>query len=46
MGQKVKQHIEAMNTPEGHAEQAKRTRFYLELRRLARQRGWDINKLF
>ena len=41
----VKKDLDAMATPEGRAAQASRTRYYLELRRLCRERGWDINKI-
>jgi hypothetical protein len=46
MGLKWKEELDAMATPEGRAAQASRTRYYLELRRLCRERGWDINKIF
>jgi hypothetical protein len=45
MGQLWKEELDAMNSPEGQAKQAKDTRFILELRHLARENGWDINKL-
>jgi len=45
MGLKWKEELDAMETPEGQAAQAKRTRFILELRRLCRERGWNVNKL-
>jgi len=45
MGQLGAKQIELMNTPEGRAGLQKRTRYYLELRRLCKQRGWDIKKL-
>jgi hypothetical protein len=45
MGVKVKEHIKAQETAEAAREQAVRTRFILELRRLCREKGWDINKL-
>jgi hypothetical protein len=46
MGLKWKEELDAMETPEGQAAQAKRTRFILELRRLCREHGWDIGKIF
>jgi hypothetical protein len=46
MRELVKKDLDAMATPEGRAAQASRTRYYLELRRLCRERGWDIKKLF
>jgi hypothetical protein len=45
MGKLVKEQLDLMNTPEGRAGLQKRTRYYLELRRLCKERGWDINKL-
>jgi hypothetical protein len=42
----VKKDLDAMATPEGRAALAKRTRYYLELRRICRERGWDIGKIF
>jgi len=45
MRELVKKDLDAMATPEGRAAQASRTRYYLELRRLCRERGWDIKKL-
>ncbi len=45
MRELVKKDLDAMATPEGRAAQASRTRYYLELRRLCRERGWDINKI-
>ncbi|MDO9334705.1 MAG: hypothetical protein Q7T57_09325, partial [Dehalococcoidales bacterium] len=41
----VQKDLDAMATPEGLTEQASRTRYYLELRRLCRERGWNINKI-
>ena len=45
MRELVKKDLDAMATPEGRAAQANRTRYYLELRRLCRERGWNINKI-
>jgi len=45
MRQLVQKDLDDLATPEGRAAQAKRTRYYLELRRICRERGWDINKL-
>ena len=42
---KVKEHLDAMDTPERRTQKAVKTRFILELRRLARANGWDIRKI-
>jgi hypothetical protein len=41
----VQKDLDDLTTPEGRAAQASRTRYYLELRRLCRERGWDVNKI-
>ncbi len=41
----VQKDLDDLATPEGRAAQAKRTRYYLELRRICRERGWNINKI-
>ena len=46
MGLKWAEELDAMDNPVERNATAVKTRFMLELRRLARQRGWDINKLF
>ena len=46
MGRKTREHIKAQQTAEASGEQAIHTRFILELRRLCRERGWNINKIF
>ena len=42
---KLEKEQEARNNPTDEALQADRTRYYLRLRQLCRQMGWDINKL-
>jgi hypothetical protein len=46
MGELVAEELKAQDNPTERAAIAKRTRFILELRRRARENGWDINKLF
>jgi hypothetical protein len=45
MGLKWKEELDAMNSPEGQTKQAKDTRFILELRRICRENGWDVNQI-
>lgn len=45
MRELVKKDLDAMATPEGRAAQASRTRYYLELRRLCRERGWNVHEI-
>jgi len=42
---KLEKEQEARNNPTDEALQAERTRYYLRLRQLCRQMGWDIHKL-
>ncbi len=45
MGELVQQHLDQLNSPEGQKNQAGRTRFLIELRRICREQGWDINQI-
>ena len=41
----LQEEIDLMDNPEVRAKHAKRTRFYLELRQLCKQQGWNVNNI-
>jgi hypothetical protein len=45
MGELVKEYLDQLNSPEGQTNLAKHTRFIIELRRMCRENGWDVNQI-